>query len=221
MGIRRLEAPIAAAVNDVQVLRRLNLAGCDTEVRADVGEMLIPAATEFCENYTRRAFISQKWEQTLATWGACIQLARPPLIAIELLESFADGVWTAVDPAIWQVRQDSSASVIRLQPEKEWPEVPDDYGEPIRVVYTAGYGLTYESVPRAIQMAIMCLVGHWYVNREAVVTGTISKEMDLTTRALLDQYRVRRNPQTQWIDHATQNTTRELPAPRAGTFAAY
>ncbi len=35
-----------------------------------------------------------------------------------------------------------------------------------------------------IQQGALLLIGHWYANRESVVTGTISAEMPMSTRAL-------------------------------------
>lgn len=50
-----------------------------------------------------------------------------------------------------------------------------------------GTGLHYAGeFPDTIKMAIKHVVAHWYRNREAVLTGTISKEIEIGVRALLE-----------------------------------
>ncbi|NDB18915.1 MAG: phage gp6-like head-tail connector protein [Actinobacteria bacterium] len=46
-------------------------------------------------------------------------------------------------------------------------------------------------VPKQAVHAINMLIGHWYFNREAVLTGTISKEIELAVAALLSPLRWR------------------------------
>lgn len=41
----------------------------------------------------------------------------------------------------------------------------------------------------AIKMAVLLLIGHWYTNREAVVTGTISTALPLAYESLINSYR--------------------------------
>lgn len=53
----------------------------------------------------------------------------------------------------------------------------DDEGEPVEV-------------PAAVRQAALMLIGHWYVNRNTVLVGATSKEMELTTTNLLNLYRV-------------------------------
>ena len=70
-------------------------------------------------------------------------------------------------------------------PDAAWPSVASD-GEAVRVQYRAGY----EAVPAPIKQALLLLVGHWYANRETVVTGTIVAQMPMAAEALLSTYRV-------------------------------
>jgi len=45
-----------------------------------------------------------------------------------------------------------------------------------------------QPVTPSIRMAVMLLVGHWYTNREAVVTGTIATTVPLAFASLLAPY---------------------------------
>jgi hypothetical protein len=56
----------------------------------------------------------------------------------------------------------------------------------VTIVAAGGYTSVSE-VPQLAKQAIHMLVGHWYANRETVITGTISKEVELSYRALLSR----------------------------------
>jgi len=45
-------------------------------------------------------------------------------------------------------------------------------------------------VPEKVKSAIKLLVGHWYKNREAVVTGTVPRPLEMAVQSLLSQNRV-------------------------------
>lgn len=47
-------------------------------------------------------------------------------------------------------------------------------------------------LPREIRHAMLLLIGHWYVNRESVVTGTISAVLEQTVDALLSPHKFQR-----------------------------
>jgi hypothetical protein len=44
-------------------------------------------------------------------------------------------------------------------------------------------------ITKTIEQGALLLIGHWYESREAVITGTISTELDLTTTRLWAPYR--------------------------------
>ncbi|WP_145502061.1 head-tail connector protein [Yersinia similis] len=53
--------------------------------------------------------------------------------------------------------------------------------------YSEEDGLLYAE---DIDTAILLLIGHWYTNREAVLVGTISKQLELTVESLLQPHRI-------------------------------
>jgi uncharacterized phiE125 gp8 family phage protein len=67
---------------------------------------------------------------------------------------------------------------------EDWPDTADR-ADAVTIVYVAGYA-TDAAVPDRIKQAIRLLIGHFWENREAVVTGTISSEVQLSVRSLLD-----------------------------------
>lgn len=50
---------------------------------------------------------------------------------------------------------------------------------------SAGVLVNYEN--RLYHLCVMLLVNHWYSNREGVVIGTITKEMEFSLRAIIQQ----------------------------------
>lgn len=67
-----------------------------------------------------------------------------------------------------------------------WPSTSPAVPNPVTITAAAGY-VDADSVPRQARQLILLLVGHWWKNREAVLTGTISKEIELAAEALFRQ----------------------------------
>ena len=64
-----------------------------------------------------------------------------------------------------------------------------DEGTAVDLTDTGTGTHTIGEVPSRVLQAIRLLVGHWYANRESVVTGTTATEIPFTVKALLSQRR--------------------------------
>lgn len=71
----------------------------------------------------------------------------------------------------------------------EWPETQSEKVNPVSVSLISGYGATESSVPALAKHLIRLLVGHWFVNREAVGVGT-TKEIEFSANELVKMIRV-------------------------------
>ena len=154
---------------------------------------LIVAAREWCENYQRRAYITQTRELRLDGFPRrpFIRLPRPPLQQVTAIKYVtADGTETTLDASQYVVDTASQPGRVLLAPGASWPAVDLQPGGAVRITYTCGYGDTPDKVPAAIRRAILLLVGHLYENREAVVVGSASKELPFAVTALLSPGRV-------------------------------
>jgi hypothetical protein len=69
-------------------------------------------------------------------------------------------------------------------PTAGWPTI-EDYST-VTVTYTAGFATT----PPEIDQTMLLLIGHWYRNREAVVVGSITKEIEYAIEALAGPFRL-------------------------------
>ncbi|SEQ33226.1 phage conserved hypothetical protein, phiE125 gp8 family [Faunimonas pinastri] len=115
-----------------------------------------------------------------------IELPYPPIISVDEIRyrdrSGTEQVMDAADRRL--IGTDSPRLVHDFW--QSWPEA--HHGpETVRIRYTAGY----EDVPAPIKQAILLMLGHWYMNREAVAVGnSVITEMPLGVQALLAPFRV-------------------------------
>jgi uncharacterized phiE125 gp8 family phage protein len=117
-----------------------------------------------------------------------LKLPLYPIINIIVAEyEKPDGTIGAVEP---QEDFIQAPSVLVPQPGEEWPEVKQEKIGAVRIELEAGYGATESSVPELAKHLIKLLIGHWFKNREAVVTGTISKEIEIAADNLMKLLRV-------------------------------
>lgn len=70
----------------------------------------------------------------------------------------------------------------------EWPMVQDGNRQAVTFSATVGYFNT-AAIPATVKHAIKMLVAHWFRNRETVLVGSISKELEKAVDALMVQFR--------------------------------
>lgn len=149
---------------------------------------LIDTAAAFVETTIGRSLVSTEWRMSMECWPTSdgVDIPFPPLIDVAHVKYLdVDGVLQTLSAESWYVLRDSFVPS-RLHIEDD-VTLPDLLGrsDSVQITWTAGYGATSSSVPPAARHAILMLVGHWWENREAVLTGTISKEIDVGVASLL------------------------------------
>ncbi|MCJ8139569.1 head-tail connector protein [Falsirhodobacter halotolerans] len=121
-----------------------------------------------------RCILSQTWQQDFATVGP-VRLALPDITDLEVVRVDAEGAEIEVLGSV--IRHDALGTTV--SPRVLAPG-------PLRVRFTA-------EMPRELRpvvaQAVKMLVGHWYANREAVVTGTIATALPFAVNALLGPIR--------------------------------
>jgi hypothetical protein len=176
---------------------------------------LITAARQFCEDFTGRAFITQTWElwrDQFPARKACgndwrdgiteepisyvdgepgiIEFPKAPLISVTSVTTYNDSdvaaVFSAASYRVDTIREPGRIALVRGA---LWP-VDLRPTSAIKIVATCGYGTTGASVPMAIRQAILLIVAHCFENREPVLIGTISKELEAGYAPLLAPYQV-------------------------------
>jgi uncharacterized phiE125 gp8 family phage protein len=169
-------------------------AQCRIEVSDDdaLVTALIVAARQTAELVLRRALMTQTWTLTLDTFPTAIELAHPPLQAVNsiiFLEAVA-GAPTILSPASYIVDGASEPGWIQPANGYDWPQVWPEINA-ITVEFVCGYA-NASAVPQAIKQWILLHVAHYYAHREASFTPDARVVMTplLFADGLLDRYRV-------------------------------
>lgn len=169
-------------IDEVKLHLRLN---DDTTEDAWIADRIV-AAREWCENYTGKALA---W-QTIELYGSGFpsgqgfRLPMAPIVSVTSV-TYKDSAGT--ESTFTDYIADTVNGWVVPAYGKSWPSFTPYPVNPVKVTYVAGY----DSAPQVVKQAMLLLIGHWYENREAVVIGTISTEIQFTVKALLSQYRDR------------------------------
>lgn len=184
MAIRVITAPTREPVSLQDLKSHCRITGTDED---DLLRGYLAAARQLVETRTRRTLCTATLELTLDSWANPIELTGGPVQSVTSI-TYVDtgGASTVLDASQYQV--DLYTIVPRIRPAYglTWPSLRSQMNA-VAVRYVAGYG-TPADVPAGLRLAIQLLAAHWHENREAVFTGSISKEMEMALGTLLSQY---------------------------------
>lgn len=181
----RTVAPVTEPVHldEVRDHLRVDITDDDTLIEA-----LITAAREYVEQASRRALVTQTWRYNLDQFPAAdeIELPRPPLKSVtSITYRDSDGTTHTLASSVYEVDTDSQPGRVRLAYGEDWPSDTLAETNPVRITFVAGYG-DADDVPKRWKQAILLLVGHWYENREAVMVGSIPREIPFAVESLIN-----------------------------------
>jgi uncharacterized phiE125 gp8 family phage protein len=144
----------------------------------------IPAARDYVETEAGRVLELREFTTVFDRFTRFLELPHRPVITVtEVAYVDAEGADQTYPDFIVTYRPP-----VRVYPAISgwWPSTQDN--SEIIVTYTAGYADPAASEPGLVQ-AMLLLIGHWFANREAVVVGTASAEVQLAVKSLCDQKR--------------------------------
>jgi uncharacterized phiE125 gp8 family phage protein len=155
---------------------------------------LITAARKHVENFCGISLVTQTRETLYDYFPLYIQLDYGPIQSIASVDYIGtDGVSTALTDYT------SDLTRWRLAPSYNgyWPTVRTVYGG-VTVRYVAGFAPLEGSptdytgnIPADIKAAMQLLIGNWYENREATITGAVNQAIEHAVTALLAPHRMR------------------------------
>lgn len=171
----------------------LSLVACKAHLRVeddsddDLIAALRDAAIEFVERHCEiklAPVVGLTWraESLPDSAGSAIELALRPVSAITAISWYgSDGVAVMGDAADFRCSESG-----RLQPVVggSWPS---GVAGGVEVTFTAGYPAG--DAPPALLSAVKLMLGHLWMNREAVIVGTISGEAPLGVASLCRAFR--------------------------------
>ncbi|MDQ7790143.1 MAG: head-tail connector protein, partial [Clostridia bacterium] len=102
------------------------------------------------------------------------------------------GVEYTLDADLYEVDTLSLVGRVVLAPDQSWPSVDLRSVNGICIRFVCGYGDDAAAVPEGPKLAMKMVIGHWRRNPEAVLVGSISKEVEFAVRALLSPDEVMR-----------------------------
>jgi len=153
---------------------------------------LITAVRQQAEEECWRRFITQTWDYYLDEWPNkdYIELPGPPL------QTGAKLYYTAYGEAEVEcidVSEDiiSEPGRLVLKTDYSWPSVTLADVNPIRIRFTAGYGLA-PAVPEGIKQALLLMLSDLYEHRGSIVIGLSVAYIDRAIDNLLAKYRMNR-----------------------------
>lgn len=147
---------------------------------------MIGSARRKVEEFTRRQLVTATFTLKLDKFpsGSTIDVPRPPLQSVSSITYVDTGgsVQTLV-ASVYTVDTDSHPGRISLAFGQVWPAIREQDNSVI-VTFVAGYGAA-TAVPDTFKDAIRLLISHRWENREAVLVGTIAKELPEAVSSLL------------------------------------
>ena len=132
----------------------------DTTADDALIDSLIKAATQSCQIFTNRYFLTTVVTQYSDKW---------------------DGIYTLYKSPV--------DSITHVKYNGTLPDLADRINA-VHVQYKVGYGLTSDFVPEGIKQAVLITIGNWYENRQTVITGRTATELPLSSQYLLEQYKI-------------------------------
>ena len=178
----------------------VTLAEAKAHLRVDISEddaligAIVKAAREFCEEYLDRSLVHTQWTMRMDALPWEIELPRPPVAqagtttATVVTYTLETQATATLDASTYRVDRTATPGVIRTVYGGTWPGHLSDQNS-VSVTWWGGYGSDGTAVPAAIRSAMLMLVASLYEHRSAVLTGTISKEVEFGVKALLDTQR--------------------------------
>lgn len=136
-----------------------------------------------------RCLITQTWTMRLDSFPASIALPFAPVQSITSID-YTD---TANNPQTvtatdYEFEAGEYNPCITLATGISWPSTATTRGA-ASVTFIAGYGPDPKDIPGPITQALLLIIGHFYRNREAEMTGPISTEIKFGVDTLTAPYR--------------------------------
>lgn len=158
-------------------------------------EMWIRGVTAHAENHMKRSLMRQVWGVTLdqfpivAGVPSAIQLRRSPVIDVVHVKFYDEAnVLQTLDPADYELDDESEPGWIVLLPDKAWPSTRQRI-RAVQVQYITGYGDTAASTPPAIQLYLQAKIEDMFDPRTGGMPPTVGKPYTVNyIDSMLDDY---------------------------------
>lgn len=192
MELVYLTNPTTLPLTLAEAKKQLELPASETVHDAYV-TTLIRRAARMVEGETHNTLIETQFRATWDLWPTRGRFAFPgwPIVSVDKIGYYdKDGAVQTLTPSEFQWQIEQWPATVQPLYNETWPELEPGKVGAVSIELTAGWGVDDTTQPPEVHHAIAVLVAHWFEHREAVVTGTISKEIELAWNALVTQIRV-------------------------------
>lgn len=190
MNLEKITTPTALPIPLSSIKTHLRVEQNETAFDDELSELVL-AAADYVQAETHLQLINTQYKARWKTWPDAQYLKIPlfPVVSVDLLQYYnTSGTLTTFTG--YQTELYQSPCKVYLNARTDWPDLQDEKVNAVVLTFTAGYGTSSLSTPPMVRHLIKLLVGHWFRNREAILTGTISKEVELAFDSLKNQVRV-------------------------------
>lgn len=192
MSLKQTGAPSEEPLTTTEAKAHLLVTHNDDD---DLIDRQIVAARQWVEHYTQRQLVTATWRLSLDAFPTCgdriIELPKPPAASVTSITYYDEsGVSQTLASSKYILDSDSEPARVAEAPNQTWPSTQSRINA-VTMTYTAGYG-DEGDVPAALKAAMLLIIGHYYENRESVVTGTIATELPMAVQSLVDAYVIAR-----------------------------
>lgn len=149
---------------------------------------LIIAARQSCEDFCKRAFMTQTVVAKLDDFSDLIVLPWPRVSSVSSIQYLdTDGNSQTLSTSYYNAHMVGDAAAVELAYGYTWPGVYSQKNA-VTITFVSGYGGA-SSVPWAIKYAILIMVADLYNNPESIVIGGGAvNQVPLTSERLLGPY---------------------------------
>jgi uncharacterized phiE125 gp8 family phage protein len=153
---------------------------------------LLSPARAYCEKRSHgHVFVRRRFTDHFSRWGDYLELTRRPVFVDD--DNPIEIAYT--DEAGTDAEYTGFLAPVGRNPLRVHPGISSTFpalgtGGAIAVTYTAGYeDGCFEDACLIAKRAMLLLIGHWFENREGVVVGQASHEVELAVQSMLDELR--------------------------------
>lgn len=131
----------------------------------DLIDQLILAATQYCQNFQNRIYVSASQTMVLDWWSNIIVPPWSPLVTVDsIVYVDTNGDDQTLSSSLYRVDTVNEPGRITRAFNESWPDIRN-VTNAITITYTAGYGAAAD-VPDDVKNAIKLLVKSWWAHRE-------------------------------------------------------
>lgn len=155
----------------------------------DIFQLATRSADDYIERYLECTIGLSAWRLTLDSFPLRGPLLIPRWPVRNVTEiAYYDVSGQASTVPAEQIVQPVGEERFLLRLRNPWPTT-DNSPNGITIDFTAGWE-TQDDIPATLVRAGLMLTAHWYENPEAVITGTISKEVEFGVKSMLEMLQV-------------------------------